>query len=90
MMVVAEPGEYSSAYAPGDRVYTTTDLEVRLGPGTNHAVLTSLPVSSEGVIVEHANRLNGVFAKGAYWWKVTFGEITGWVPEDALVPIGGG
>ncbi len=89
MMVVVQPGEFSSVYTVGDRVLTTSDLEVRLGPGTNYASLTSLPVSSEGVVVEHANRLNGVLAKGSFWWKVAFGDIAGWVPEEALVLIGG-
>jgi hypothetical protein len=28
--------------------------------------------------------MNGVLAKGAYWWFVDFGEITGWVREDTL------
>jgi hypothetical protein len=88
MMVVVQPGEYSSAFYPGDRVLAASDLEVRLGPGTNYAALVSLPASTEGIVVEHANRLNGVLAKGSFWWMVAFGDIAGWVPEEALVLIG--
>ena len=31
------------------------------------------------------NDLNGILAKGVYWWKVAFGDLTGWVYEDGLV-----
>jgi len=28
--------------------------------------------------------VNGVLAKGSYWWKVTYGETIGWVQDEAL------
>jgi len=28
--------------------------------------------------------LNGILAKGLYWWKVAFGDYEGWVSEEYL------
>lgn len=87
MMVVVQPMEKSNAFAVGDHVVSNTDLEIRLGPGTNYAVLATSPVGLEGVILNHRNGLNGVFAKGSYWWKVLFNDAEGWVTEECLSPI---
>jgi uncharacterized protein YraI len=66
------------------------DLEataIRLGPGTNYAAIDFIPPNSRGVIVKHSNQLNGIMAKGAFWWKAAFGSILGWVPEEAIAPL---
>jgi len=66
----------------------TTTTELRLGPGTNYAAFTTLPEGTSGMVVEQMNDLDGVLARGAYWWYVDFGDITGWVSEASLAHQG--
>jgi len=84
MMVVVQPKELSKAFKSGDSVVIQDGGEVnmRLGPGTNYAIQTTLSPGSRGVVVEHP--MNGVLAKGYYWWKINFAGITGWVNQDSL------
>lgn len=84
MMVVVEPKELSTAFAPGNQVVTTADpAYIRLGPGTNYAVLTTVSLGTIGTVMEH--NLAGVLAKNTHWWKVDYGNGNqGWVPEEAL------
>ncbi len=84
LMVVTQPGEYSQAFLPADPVTTLIDTDVRVGPGTNYASFTAVPNGSNGSIVDQMNGLDGVLAKGIYWWYVDFGFVTGWVAEGAL------
>jgi hypothetical protein len=84
LMVLAQPGEYSTTFMPGDPVTTTVDTEVRLGPGTNYDSFTIVPKGAHGSIVEQINGLDGVLAKSTYWWYVNLAGVTGWVPEGAL------
>jgi hypothetical protein len=83
MMIVVEPRERSLAFWPGDRVITQQTTNIYLGPG-NYAPLSSIEKNSEGLILPHINYINGVLAKGTYWWKVDFNGVAGWVVEDAL------
>jgi hypothetical protein len=87
MMVVVQPREQSSRFNPGDRVVTTGQAQVqaRLGPGSNYAALAALLSNREGLILDHPMR--GVLAKDSYWWKVSFGEVAGWVPEEYLAHL---
>jgi uncharacterized protein YraI len=83
MMVVVEPKVQSIRFPSGALIQTTQSANLRLGPGTNYAVLAALPAGAAGKI--NAHPLNGVEAKGSYWWKVDFGgETVGWVAEDLL------
>lgn len=84
LMVAALPRQVSNRFEAGQRVIIQDQSEVnlRLGPGTNFGILTALPVGSVGTIVEHP--LNGILAKGLHWWKVEIGEITGWVNQNSL------
>jgi hypothetical protein len=84
LMVVAQPGEYSTAFEPGDSVITISDTGLRLGPGTNFASQTTLPGGSQGIILMQINGLNGILAKGDYWWYVGFGSVAGWVTQAAI------
>lgn len=86
LMVVMLPRELSTQFEPGDRVTTlaTSEVNLRLGPGTNYAVLTSLLPGSTGIILPHTGKMNGVFAKDEYWWKVAFGELVGWVGQSLI------
>jgi hypothetical protein len=88
LMVVVQPGEYSTAFIPGESVATILNTEMRLGPGTNFATFTTLPVGTHGIIVENENGLNGVLAKSTYWWYVEFGGVLGWVTEGSLANPG--
>jgi hypothetical protein len=88
MMVVVEPVEKSTALAPGNPVATVAPTTVRLGPGTNYEARGSVPGSASGSVLAHFNGLDGVLAKGSYWWKVDFGNVVGWVPEEALAGPG--
>ncbi len=83
-MIVVEPMIRSGYFTPGERVITATATELRLGPGTNYASLASVPANVSGVIVAHSNQLDGVLAKGTYWWKVSIGGSVGWLPQEAL------
>ena len=87
-MVVVLPPEKSQTFQSGDQVVINSygNVNLRLGPGTNYFVIQSLPSGSEGVIVEHANGLNGIRAKDYYWWKVRFGDVEGWMAESLLAP----
>lgn len=84
LMVIVQPETFSSVYKPGDTVITTSEIELRLGPGTNYDSFTTFPAGTHGSIAEQMNGLDGVQAKSTYWWYVDFGGIKGWVPEGAL------
>lgn len=88
MMVHVQPKEQSTQYSVGDRFITSenSQLSVRLGPGTNYFAIGSVPENSEGVILKHMNKLNGVYAKGFYWWYVSLDEYQGWVAEEFMTP----
>jgi hypothetical protein len=89
MMVIAQTEDRSTTFGVGDRVRTVGSEEtaIRLGPGTNYAAIDFIPTNSEGIIVEHSNQLNGIMAKGAFWWKAAFGSIIGWISEGAIMPL---
>jgi hypothetical protein len=88
MMVVVEPKVQSSQFVPDQLVMTNQTAELRLGPGTNYALLATLPAGAQGVILyEHYNDLHGVLATGAYWQPVKFGAQIGWVRQNALIGL---
>lgn len=84
MMVVLEPIEKSDMFSSGDRVKTLYATNLLLGPGTNYTAIASVAGDMDGVILPHINHQNGVYAKGAHWWKVDFSGTVGWVDERAL------
>jgi len=90
MMLVVEPKQQSTTYTPGDTVSTSGYANLRLGPGTNYPILTTLPPGSGGVVLQHMNNLDGVLAKGSYWWKVDFNGVTGWISQGLLGTPGKG
>jgi len=87
MMINVLPKVQSTVFAAGASVKTnTSNVNVRMGPGTNYAALTSVAKGAQGTVADHS--LNGVYAKGYYWWKVDFGGGTvGWVAESLLSPV---
>jgi hypothetical protein len=89
MMVVVQPKVVSEKFTPNQSIKTSLTADVRLGPGTNYAVLASVSADTPGVITGEDNGLNGVSAKGAYWWRVLLEpsggiDVTGWVNESYL------
>jgi hypothetical protein len=84
MMVMLEPAERSGRFQPGERVSISDqgDANLRLGPGLNYASLATLPPGSQGAVLAHP--LDGILAKGYYWWKIDFGDRVGWVSESVL------
>lgn len=86
-MVVVQPKVQSTALSVAQLVTTNASSNVRLGPGTNYGIRTTVIGGTHGQIIPHS--LNGVQAKGYYWWYVDFGGgMVGWVAESQL--IGGG
>jgi uncharacterized protein YraI len=84
MMVIAQPGIFSTTFVQGEVVTALNDTELRLGPGTNYDTFATIPMGSQGSILEQINGLNGVLATSTYWWYVNLGGVNGWVPEAAL------
>jgi hypothetical protein len=84
MMVVVEPATFTSTFTVTQEVSMTRDAYVYTGPGTNYHRLVELPVGTTGVIIDSLSKLNGVWAREAYWWRVDFGTIIGWVQEYNL------
>jgi Phosphodiester glycosidase len=87
MMVIFEPMNVSTTFTPGQTVTTIGESTVRLGPGTNYLSLGVVGANSIGVVQDPANGLDGVLAKGYFWWKVSFGSTTGWVPEGDITAL---
>lgn len=82
MMVVVQPKETSDYFTAEEQVITLAHANLRLGPGTNYEPLTVIAQSTSGVVVDHS--LKGVKAKGTFWWKVSFGDNTGWMAQELL------
>lgn len=84
LMVVVQPAEFSRRFQAGQSLRLAEGpVNLRLGPGTNYAVINAYPSDSPAVVQEHA--LNGVLAKGYYWWQVEIEGQTGWVGEEFLI-----
>ncbi len=83
LMVVVQPAEFSHRFRAGQTLRLADGpVNLRLGPGTNYAVIHAFPSGSLAVVQEHA--LNGVLAKGYHWWQVEIETQTGWVGENFL------
>ncbi len=87
MMINVEPITRSLTLTPTEVVTTSVATDVRLGPGTNYAVLELVQSNVQGIVLDSGKGLNGVLAKGSYWWKVNFNGLEGWVPEENLKPL---
>jgi hypothetical protein len=87
LMVVVQPAAYSTVFVPGDQVSTLNNVELRLGPGTNFASISTIPQGTHGLIAEQMNNLEGVQAKSNYWWYVNFNNVMGWVPQSAITRL---
>jgi hypothetical protein len=87
--VVVQSEDISPIFSENDPIKTLTRVNVRLGPGTNYGIVDTVDPNTSGVILGNDNGLNGVWAKGYYWWRVFLDgpggvDIVGWVIEPAL------
>ncbi|MCL4560314.1 MAG: phosphodiester glycosidase family protein [Chloroflexi bacterium] len=85
MMVALQPMQKSTSFLPMSPVINNAQADLRLGPGTNYAIVDTVPPDQVGIIVPQMSNLEGVLAKGEYWWEVDFGGKMGWVPEGILL-----
>ena len=74
--------EISNRFTTGSRVACKRDDVCRLGPGTQYGEAGRAAKRQAGVVLEH--KLNGIKAKGTYWWLCRFGEVQGWLSENDL------
>ncbi|MGD9092662.1 MAG: PKD domain-containing protein [Anaerolineales bacterium] len=84
MMVAVEPLYKSATFTPGAIVPAEVLADIHLGPGDNYDHIASVPQGAYVEILPHLNSLNGVLAKGFYWWKVNYAGTEGWVREQDL------
>jgi len=83
-MVNVSPRLQSTTFTAGQSVTVNASTTyVRLGPGTNYASISTKNANATGTIV--GDWLNGVYAKGFFWWKVDFSDVVGWVHEPRLI-----
>lgn len=91
LMVVVAPKDQSEIFTVGEKIKTLNAVNVRLGPGTNYGIIETVPAETTGVIYEFDNGLNGVWAKGYYWWRVLLEiddrDVIGWAIEPALTAL---
>jgi hypothetical protein len=95
MMVVVQPKDQPTEpiFNVGENIRTQIRVNVRLGPGTNYGLIETVDSDTTGVILGDDNGLNGIWAKGYYWWHVMLDgpgsmDTTGWVIEPALTLSG--
>jgi hypothetical protein len=88
MMVVVQPKNTSAIFTEGEAIKTNSQVEVRLGPGTNYGLIETVDAEITGIIYDKDNDMNGVWAKGYFWWQVLLEiggrDVIGWVTEPAI------
>jgi hypothetical protein len=86
LMTIVQPAKRSQAFAATKKVKAAADFDLMLGPGTQFGTAAKVAAGKEGDPVSH--ELNGVFAKGTYWWCCRFDGAEGWAPQDKLSAAG--
>lgn len=84
MMVSVLPPLKSKSFIVNETIRTVSRADIRLGPGVNYSSVESAPLYSNVTITPSYNDLNGIYAKGSFWWYITLGEVEGWIAEDSL------
>jgi uncharacterized protein YraI len=70
-------------WSAGDLAQTTTGLNFRSGPGTNHSIISTLPTGTQLLVTGHAqNGTGGVFV------PVRVDSTNGWVAADWIAKTG--
>lgn len=90
MMVAVERNEPSTEFEEGQFLQTIGQVGIRLGPGTNYPIYAILQPDTLLEVIKHTMDMDGIYAKGQYWWKVKTIEdpiLEGWVSEVALESV---
>jgi hypothetical protein len=74
------PPKKSTEFQAGQKVRLKGEL--RLGPSPTSGSGGKVADPAAGTILSEP--LNGIFAKGAYWWYCRFGDAEGWASLDQL------
>lgn len=82
LMAVVHPPKLSQAFKTGSPIKAKREIELRLGPGSQHGAVAKVASGSAGKILAH--KLNGVQAKGENWWRVQFDSNEGWIPQTSV------
>ena len=77
------PPKKSTEFQAGQKVRLKGEL--RLGPGSTFGSAGTVAGNDLGTI--QPEPLNGIFAKGAYWWYCRFGDADGWASLDQLTAV---
>ncbi len=85
MMVNVVPKAVSTTLIAGQNVKTSASASLRLGPGSNYATRATIAQDAQGSVISH--QLNGVYAKGSYWWKCNFNGTIGWMAQSSLIAL---
>jgi uncharacterized protein YraI len=82
----------NSKFKLGERIWTTTDVNVRADPGLTSAQINSMADGNSMIKGNTGTVLGGPISKDGYtWWKVDYDiGVTGWSAENylELVPNG--
>lgn len=81
-MVEIQEKKVSVTFLAGATATVKEAVELRSGPGVNYSLVAKIQPAQSGKIIEHS--LNGVLATGQFWWRVQFGEVSGWCPENLI------
>ena len=81
LMVEVQAPVTSTLFLPGGTYTPGSAINLRLGPGTNYPSIATINAGTPGDVQDSA--LNGIYAKGLYWWNVEFGGQVGWAPVDS-------
>jgi hypothetical protein len=90
MMVLVERTEPSVKFEEGEFLRAKGQVGMRLGPGNNYPIFEIIEPDTLLEVVKHPLGMDGVYAKGYYYWKVrTIVEPyrEGWVVEPALESV---
>ena len=77
------PPKKSAEFQAGQKVRLKGEL--RLGPGSTFGPAGKVNDTETGVVLPET--LNGILAKGAYWWLCRFGDAEGWASLDQLSAV---
>ena len=77
------PPKKSTEFREGQQVRLKGQL--RLGPSPLFGSAGQVTGTAAGTILPEG--LNGIFAKGAYWWFCRFGDADGWASLDQITPV---
>jgi hypothetical protein len=76
LIALVLPPKRSDAFRAGQKATLRDGGQLRLGPGVTYASARKLAAGQSVTVKKH--ELNGIFAKGAYWWCCEVEDQEGW------------